>query len=531
MGAVSFAGRGQTALTVPLRGRRSELGTGRLRYGGGLIGLVGAYYGSAHLGYALQFSGPVAAIVWLPVGVAIAFLYFGGLRFWPAVVVGDLLVNNYSALPFGTALGQTVGNLLEVVVATALMLRFVPRAPLTTLAGVTRTVCALAAGTALSATIGSLSLLLGNVITVGAFADTWRTWWLGDLSGALLVVPLAIAWYRPPGRLEGRRMLEAVAALGTVVGLSVVAITGVHPSGGADQGVPSRILVLIVFPALIWCAVRLGGRGATLAVALFSTAIIWATTHFAGPFSSHSLSQAVLETQLFILVASITTLCLAAAASERETAAKRLAASRVRLIQAADAERRRLERNLHDGAQQLLTGIAVRLGLAEEQVRSSPEQAELLIETAQSELALAIAELRELAHGNHPAVLTQQGLAAAVRHIAERSGVDVDLRGLPSIRLDPTVEATAYYVLAEAVANAQKYAGASSVRVRVALSGPVLALDVVDDGIGGAAETPGSGLEGLRDRVEALHGSFDVASVFGGGTRVAATIPLSGGQA
>jgi signal transduction histidine kinase len=259
---------------------------------------------------------------------------------------------------------------------------------------------------------------------------------------------------------------------------------------------------------------------------VFSTALVWAARHFAGPFFSHSLSLTVFETQLFIVIASITTLSLAAAASERELAAERLAASRLRVIQAADAERRRLEHNLHDGAQQLLTGIAVRLGLASERTLTSPADAQALIESARSELALAIDEVRELAHGNHPAVLTNDGLAAALLRMGERSGIEVELLGLAALRLDQTIEATAYYLVTEAVANAQKHAWATSIRVRVATSANTLHLEVVDDGDGGAVERRGSGLEGLRDRVEALHGTFSVTSRHGSGTRIAASIPL-----
>jgi signal transduction histidine kinase len=234
----------------------------------------------------------------------------------------------------------------------------------------------------------------------------------------------------------------------------------------------------------------------------------------------------VLKTQLFIVVASFTTLCLAAAVTERETLAERLRASRLRVIEAADSERRRLEHNLHDGAQQRLTGLVVRLGLAAERARAEPAESEAMIEAAQSELELAIDELRHLAHGNHPAVLTREGLGAAVARMAERSGVQIESLQLPVGRVEQNAEATAYYVLAEAVANAQRYARASSIRLRVRASRGKLEVTVVDNGVGGAHETPGSGLEGLRDRVEALAGTFDVQSGRGRGTRIAATIPL-----
>ena len=170
----------------------------RIRYVLGVVALAAAYYGAAEVGYALDFAGPVAAILWLPVGVAIAFLALAGLRLWPGVLVGDLLANDYTTLPLGSALGQTSGNMLEVLVAALLIRRLLRRgSPLDSVGGLGGLLVALAAGTAISATVGPLSLLLGGVITSDELADVWRTWWLGDFTGALVVVPLAIAWSRP----------------------------------------------------------------------------------------------------------------------------------------------------------------------------------------------------------------------------------------------------------------------------------------------------------------------------------------------
>ena len=124
----------------------------------GVLTLAGAYYAAAKVGYELEFAGPVAAIVWLPAGVAIAFLSLGGLRLWPGVLVGDLLANDYSALPLGSALGQTVGNMLEVLVAALLIRRLLARgSPLDSLGGLARLLAAIVAGTAISATVGPLS--------------------------------------------------------------------------------------------------------------------------------------------------------------------------------------------------------------------------------------------------------------------------------------------------------------------------------------------------------------------------------------
>jgi signal transduction histidine kinase len=488
-----------------------------IRYPLGVAALVAVYYGAAHLSFALDFAGPVAAIIWLPVGVGIAFLYLGGVRLWPGVAIGDLLVNNYSALPVGSAIGQSCGNVLEVVVATLLIRRLGPtRSPFAGVASLTRWLVAIAAGTALSATVGVVSLRLGHVITTAAAPKVWRTWWLGDASGALVIVPLAIAWCRPPQRvLDIRRALEAALLLATVAGLSELALHTHRP------------LTYLVFPGLIWAALRFGLRGATVAVSIVVGFAVLATTHYVGPFAFHSLARSILNTQLYIAVAAISTLCLAAVVTEREELAERLTASRARMVETADTERRRLERNLHDGAQQRLTALTVRLGIAAELARKDPNPVVPVLGDAVTELSLAIEELRELARGIHPAVLTRRGLVKAIEAIAERSVVPVELPELPSARVDPAAEATAYYVVAEAVTNAQKHAQASTIRIRAAVVRRRLHVEVVDDGVGGASETAGLGLQGLRDRVEATGGTLQVESPSGRGTRVAAAIPTA----
>jgi signal transduction histidine kinase len=154
-----------------------------------------------------------------------------------------------------------------------------------------------------------------------------------------------------------------------------------------------------------------------------------------------------------------------------------------------------------------------------------------VIGDAVTELSLAIEELRELARGIHPAVLTRRGLVNAIEAIAERSVVPVELPELPSARVDPAAEATAYYVVAEAVTNAQKHAQASTIRIRAAVAARTLHVEIIDDGVGGASETAGFGLQGLRDRVEATGGTLEVQSVHGRGTRVAAAIPTTAAPA
>ena len=202
-----------------------------------------------------------------------------------------------------------------------------------------------------------------------------------------------------------------------------------------------------------------------------------------------------------------------------------LAASRARIVTAGDVERRRLERNLHDGAQQRLVSIALSLRLALAKLESDSVGARAILADAGDELTVALDELRELARGLHPALLADRGLGAAVEMLAGRAPVVVEIDEIPHERLPEPVEAAAYYLIAEALTNIAKYARASTARVRVAPIGTGVVVEVSDDGIGGADPVNGSGLRGLADRVEALGGALHVHSPAGGGTSLRAEIP------
>jgi PAS domain S-box-containing protein len=205
-----------------------------------------------------------------------------------------------------------------------------------------------------------------------------------------------------------------------------------------------------------------------------------------------------------------------------------LAASRARIVAAGDVERRRLERNLHDGAQQRLVALSLALRLAQAKLDSDPAGARETLAAAGEELSLALAELRELARGLHPAVLTDRGLRPAVEMLAGRAPVPVEIAEVPAERLPAPVEAAAYYLIAEALTNVAKYAVASSVRVRVVASDATVVVEVADDGAGGADPAGGSGLRGLADRVESLGGSLEIVSPPGAGTSLRAEIPALG---
>ena len=198
-------------------------------------------------------------------------------------------------------------------------------------------------------------------------------------------------------------------------------------------------------------------------------------------------------------------------------------ASRERIVAAGAAERRRLERNLHDGAQQRLVGIALQLRLLQNRL-AGDEAAAQLVTTASDELALSLAELRELARGIHPAIL-EHGLPAALESVAARSPITTTVTCESRERLPQPVELAAYFVVSEALANVAKYSKASHATVSLWRQGSVATVEIADDGVGGADETLGSGLRGLADRVEALDGRLIVSSPAGTGTTVTAELP------
>jgi signal transduction histidine kinase len=216
-------------------------------------------------------------------------------------------------------------------------------------------------------------------------------------------------------------------------------------------------------------------------------------------------------------------------AAEVRAQLEEVRASRERIVEAGDVERRRVERNLHDGAQQRLVTLSLAMRRLRDEV---PDEAVAMmaapIDALLAELRLAIEELRELARGIHPAILTEEGIAGAVASLADRSGVPVRIEGAPDGRFPDAIEATVYFVVAECLANVAKYASATRATIAITVSDGILGVAVADDGIGGADVAKGTGLRGLLDRVEAVGGRLAVESSPGIGTVVRAEVPLDG---
>jgi signal transduction histidine kinase len=331
-------------------------------------------------------------------------------------------------------------------------------------------------------------------IAPGRFPQRWRArasdraTWLDGLYLTLLF-PLGVVWFT---------LVTALWALPLAL-ISVPMWYKAVPGGVALFGLDNPLIRLDTLPKALLAAVV--GLVAVLAV---PPAINWiAAAHLAiarrllGPGSEAELVAQVQEAR----------------------------ARRTMAVDVAAAERRRIERDLHDGAQQRLVALAMDLGMAREKFSRDPEQAKALLDEAHDEAKRALTELRNLARGIHPAVLTDRGLDAAISALAARSSAPVDVSVELGRRPPPTVESAAYFVVAEALVNVAKHAAATHAAVRVRERDRRLVIEVTDDGLGGATPRAGSGLAGLADRVTAVDGSFEVSSPPGGPTVIRAELP------
>ncbi len=233
------------------------------------------------------------------------------------------------------------------------------------------------------------------------------------------------------------------------------------------------------------------------------------------------------EPELIRVTAAVASLALehSRLQAEIEAQLEQVRASRARIVAAGDAARRRLERDLHDGAQQRLVTLALALGMARSRAAGIDPGLESLLESATKEAREALVELRELARGIHPAVLTEIGLTGAIQALVERSMVAATIVAVPAGRFPGPIEATAYFVVSEALANVAKHAPAANARIEIRRLDGQIVVSVSDDGAGGARPDAGSGLRGLADRVASVGGALQIDSPAGGGTRLEAQIP------
>ena len=490
-----------------------------------MLALAAAYYGAAKLGQTLRYTASVSAI-WPPAGLGIAALYLWGLRWWPGILLGEIIVNGEllfddTGLPLGSLLGQQTGNMAEIVVGALLLRELIgTRAALDRIEQVGGMLVALGTATAISATVGTVSMLAGGVIDGSDVTKFWRTWWLGDTSGGLVVLPLMLVWARNPVAAWRRiRNWEGALLIAAVTVLGVVAVSTDEP------------VTYMVFPALVWAAFRFGPPGATLSIAIAAGVAIGVTANDAGPFYEQPIDHRTLSTQVYIFVAALTTLLLSALVSERERSSGALAEAKLREGEQAIEERHRIARDLHDSVSQALFSTALHVRTAQKAVeqeglsQSSPlgrAVAEIgaLTQGAQSEMRELISEL-----GRDPVA---DGLVAALAEhgarLDNRDGLAIDVRGPDGrLALSHGTQIQLFGIAREALANVVKHAHASTAWVLVATRPRRVLLEISDDGHGfDATKThPGHfGLESMRSRAAEVGGTVTITSTPGLGTIV-----------
>jgi signal transduction histidine kinase len=501
-----------------------------VRETGGVVALALAYFAAAKLGQTLRYTASVSAI-WPPAGLGIAALYLFGLRWWPGIFLGELLVNGQLLVegshppPLGSLVGQQAGNMAEVIVGAWLLARLIgPRAKLERASEVGGMILAVGAATAISASVGTISMLAGGVITAHEVPTFWRTWLLGDTAGALIVLPLCLTWADPRRAWRRVRKFEGAVVIALVAVLAAIAVLSDAP------------LTYLTFPALIWAAFRFGPPGVTLATALMAGMTIGITADQVGAFYKQPIDNRTLSTQLYLLVAALTALFLSAVVSERQRSAAELEAARGREIERAIEQRRRIARDLHDSVSQALFSSTLHTRAAQKalddgggqrtpQLRQTLQTIDELTKRAQSEMRRFIFEWgpEEIGDGLVPA------LTRHVESITGDGAVRVRVEG-PSgpLPLQPESETQLYGIAREALANVVRHADAGSATVRVDATAARVVLEVADDGRGfdpQGVRAGRFGLESMRSRAGEIGADLAVISAPGRGTVVRVEVP------
>jgi signal transduction histidine kinase len=517
--------------TLPVSATAFARSSSAARYLGGILVLALGYYAAAKLAQSLRFTASVSAI-WPPAGLGIGALYLWGVRWWPGIFVGELLVNGdllagNNGLPLGSLIGQQTGNMAEIVVGALLLRRLIgQRAALDRTEQVGGMLLALGTATAISATVGTVSMLAGNVITASEAPTFWRTWWLGDSAGGLVALPLLITWARAPGEAWRRLATWEGGLLLVTVGVLAVLSVSINES-----------VTYMVFPALIWAAFRFGPPVATLSVAIAAGIAIGMTAGEMGAFFKHPIDDRVLSTQLYIAVAALTTLFLSAVVSERKHSTTELLEARTHEGERALEERHRIARDLHDSVSQALFSTVLHTRTAQKVL----EREEMSVAGPLGRALRAIGELTRGAQSEMRALIFElgndavsDGFVEALRRqavtIGAHNGLIIDVAG-PDHRvpLSPRVETQLFGIGREALSNVLKHAQASRVTVLVEDRLGRVFVEISDDGRGfdPAAQRPGHyGLESMRSRAAEIGGLLAITSIRGRGTVVRIEAPL-----
>lgn len=474
-----------------------------------------AYYIPARLSLRFIVSVSGVSAIWPATGIGVAGLLLFGPEAWPGILLGQFAVDVANGLLPMHALAIAAGQALAALCAVTLLAqrRFDHRMARTSDIGALIGAAALAG--VIAASVGTSVLASARFLHHTGWILPWFTWWVSEAMAIVVVTPLVLV---VSNAVRDRKSFSAHRGE-----LLLIAVTVALASRMLFGN--TLPLVFLVFPFVLWAALRLGPPGVALVNIVVAWTAVSATVNGNGAFATLPSQLRLVSLQSFIASVSVTGLVLGAVTAAWRWALDDVRDSRARLVEAGDVERRRVERNLHDGAQQRLVALSFRLGLAQAKLGPDADPAVRRgIEQASEELGQALSELRELAQGIHPAILTENGLRTAVESLGERMPVPVQA-AVTRVRYPSIVEVTAYFVVTEALANAVKHAQASVVYVDIRERRGSLLVEVRDDGRGGAELKGGSGMVGLADRVAAVGGVFEVESPAGAGTRVRARIP------
>jgi signal transduction histidine kinase/CheY-like chemotaxis protein len=522
--------------------------------------LVAIYFVAGKLGLTLAFVNASATLVWPPTGLAIAALLLMGVELWPAIFIGAFAVNLTTSGDLPSSIGIAIGNTLEAVIATRLVNRWADgRKAFERPHGVIR--FALLAGTlatAVSASIGVMSLELTGLARWSDAGPIWLTWWLGDASGALVITPVIVLWANDPWVWTDKRRGELVLLLVAAIATGLLVFGGLQP-----LSVQRYPIAFLSFPVLVWAAFRFGPREAATVALLISAIAIWGTLNGFGPYALRTPNESLLVLQAFMAVAAVTSLALAAAALDRRRTQTRLLALEQESRLAAEETARAREEFLSIATHELRTPVTSLSGYAQlaqralaagQSERLGPALKSILRQSAR--LAALITQLLDAAHVERRQLEiepTPTDVSALTADAVDAIRLGERGRHRWDLRIDPGIEANVdplrwEQLLMNLLDNAIKYSPAGrsiTVRLRRDGNGPVM-LEVADDGIGIAAdqlphvfdrfyrahERQGLGGLGLglyiaREVVERHGGRIEVASVEGKGTTFTVTLPAS----
>lgn len=531
-----------------------------------ILVVCAAYFICGRLGLALAIINPIASPVWPPTGVALAVILIWGYQMWPGVFAGAFFVNlvqfslSYHLHPLSAraiveSLAVATGNTSEGLLAAYLVARFANGRRAFDKSEDALRFAALGGllSSTLSATVGTVALAIGAFAHGTALLRVWTTWWLGDATGALIVAPAILLW-SVPSRVMWRksRLVEAFVLVVCLLAACEVVVFA------SNRSLPEMLpLLFLCFPFLLWPAIRFGQREAASSVLVLSFLAVLGSIPGRRFVPEVSLNVSFLMLQIFIASMGVTALVVAAAISERRSAAaaltstldmleetvsyrtKQLSDLSGRLLRLQDEERRRLAREFHDSTAQKVVAIGINVAIAQQEAARLSDAAQRALRECLQLVDETSREIRTISYVLHPPLLDDAGLASALRALAEgfskRSGISVKLEAPDRwSRASADTELALFRVAQECLGNIQRHSGSPSARISLAPRDGTITLEVQDYGKGFPTETLdgsargtlGVGIGGMRERLRQLGGTLEIRSDKSG-TLVRAKLPAT----